>query len=330
MGMRPLRLPHDFAALADMLVETFQYPENPEWSVQADEKEDLAQEIRGMRRVWPLVRLLQLVHPPLRDILRGFIWEEDGRPVAAVIVQRMGSSSTWSVGVVGVLPAYRRRGLARRLLEHTLEFLRARDAERVVLAVIDGNVPAYALYQSLGFTHYGGQGDYYRAAAIPEAVPPLPAGYAEERLPRSDWRTRFELERRIVPETHQRYEPVVAERFRRPLPVRMLAPAVLLLTRKRRVDRALRTETTRKVIGRYGFVLSRKSKGVGRIMVALDPAHAVLAPYIIGTALREVASANPGLRVELFAPRWMDGLAEAAEALGFKRRLEYHELGLVF
>jgi len=329
MGMRPLRLPHDFAALADMLVETFQYPENPEWSVQADEQEDLAQEIRGMQRVWPLVRLLQLVHRPLRDVLRGFVWDEEGRPVAAVLVQRMGSSSTWSVGTVGVLPAFRRQGLARRLLEHTLEFLRGRGAERVVLGVIDGNVPAYSLYRSLGFTHYGGQPEYYRAAAVPEAVPPLPAGYADERLPRSDWRTRFELERRIVPASHQQYEPVVIERYRRPLPLFVLSSVALSLTGRRRVDRALRKQADGEIVGRYTYQLSKRGKGVARFSTALDPAHAVLAPYVVGTALREVAAASPGIRVELLAPGWMDGLAEAVERFGFRQRLEYHELGLI-
>jgi ribosomal-protein-alanine N-acetyltransferase len=59
-----------------------------------------------------------------------------------------------SVGVVtevSVVPAHRRRGLARALLTRALGALLARGVETVRLQVRDGNAPAVALYESLGF-----------------------------------------------------------------------------------------------------------------------------------------------------------------------------------
>ena len=59
-----------------------------------------------------------------------------------------------SVGVVtevSVVPAHRRRGLARALLTRALGALLARGVVTARLQVRDGNAPAVALYESLGF-----------------------------------------------------------------------------------------------------------------------------------------------------------------------------------
>jgi ribosomal protein S18 acetylase RimI-like enzyme len=50
-----------------------------------------------------------------------------------------------------VEPAYRRRGVARRLLEAALDDLRARGVPRVVLSTADRNSEAQRLFASLGF-----------------------------------------------------------------------------------------------------------------------------------------------------------------------------------
>ena len=78
MPMRPIKLPNDLLPLAEMLVDTFQYPENEAWSVQSDEQEQLVEGMRNLSRMWPLIRLIQLLSPPLRDLLRGYVWEENG------------------------------------------------------------------------------------------------------------------------------------------------------------------------------------------------------------------------------------------------------------
>jgi len=329
MPMRPIRFPGDLLPMGDMLVETFQYPENPEWSIQTDEAEDIAQTVRGLKRMWPLIRILQVLSPPLRDLLRGFLWEEEDRLAAAVLVQRMGSTRNWGVGVVGVLPEFRRRGLARRLLERVLSYLRKRDADRVILSVIDRNVPAYSLYSSLGFTHYSSTAEYDQMLQRPEDVPTLPGGYSELRLRRSQWRTRFALDAQITPDDVRRFAPIEEGRYRRPLPARLLGPVMTFAEGKKEIDRIVRLTGNGVVIARYGYRLCRRKKGTCSLWIRLDPEHAQLAPYIVGTALHALAKANPGRRVQLFVPRWMTGVREAAERFGFRQRLEYHDLGLI-
>jgi ribosomal protein S18 acetylase RimI-like enzyme len=61
------------------------------------------------------------------------------------------------VGVMGtiILPPWRRRGIGRRLAEHTLDFARAKGYEKIIIYVRAGNTGAQAFYRSLGFVPKG-------------------------------------------------------------------------------------------------------------------------------------------------------------------------------
>ena len=61
-------------------------------------------------------------------------------------------SDAW-VGGVGVVPAERRRGTGRRLMQALHENARSRGVERVWLEVIVENGGAIALYEQLGYAH---------------------------------------------------------------------------------------------------------------------------------------------------------------------------------
>jgi len=41
MSLRPLHLPADFKTLTQLIIDTFQYPENESWSVQSDDQENI-------------------------------------------------------------------------------------------------------------------------------------------------------------------------------------------------------------------------------------------------------------------------------------------------
>jgi len=328
LELRPLRLPQDLIPLGKMICHTFQYPENPEWSVQTDEKEQIVDTIRIFRRLWPLVRLGQYLSPSLRDMLRGYVAVEDGRIVGLTMVHRHGTTDTWVVGTVGVLPEYRRRGLARAILESALELMRKRGARRAWLSVINGNTPAQRLYESLGFEVYDAMIDYTLTAPSLPSVPEIPDGYSISRLPRSDWRTRFELEERIVPEETRRYEPVEPGRFRQPLPLLLLLPIINRAQHTAEEAFVVRETDGDKAVAWCRYAASTRGKGVNSIAVRLDPARPELADYLVGRMLHEVVSKSPNLRVEIDVPRWMPAVAAAVESFGFKRRVEYLKMGL--
>ncbi len=329
MPMRPLRLPGDLTVLVEVVPRAFQYPENPEWSIRQDEMEDIIRMIRSVRRLWPIVRLLQLFSPPLRDLFRGFVWEEDGRIVGAVMTQRHGTTAQWEVGLVGVLPEYRRRGIARRLLTRSLEDLRERGAEKASLGVIDQNVPAYSLYTSLGFEHYGGVIEFETETTESPEIPVLPAGYTGEPVKRSgSWRVRYELDRRINPAELTEYEPVVLGRYRPPLPLRPILPLMRVLQRRERKLIRLRRTRGGQVVALARYDVPKREGGVNSIRVVLDPECPELADYLVAYHLERAIERGPRRRVDFFVPDWMGHVIEAAKRHGFTERLHYHSLGL--
>lgn len=60
-----------------------------------------------------------------------------------------------------VHPAWRRQGLGRRLLAHSLDTAAAAGAPRATLEVRASNAAALALYRSAGFVHRGTRRAYY-------------------------------------------------------------------------------------------------------------------------------------------------------------------------
>lgn len=327
MTIRALKLPGDLLPLEDMLVRTFQYPENPEWGIQADEEDDIAREIKSLRRMWPIIRVAQMVSPWLRDLFRGFVWEENGQLGGVVIAQRGGTTNTWEIGTVGVLPESRRRGLARKLLTETLDDLKQRGAQRINLGVIEKNVPAYALYQTLGFEHYSSVIDYEQRPDHAPVEVACPQPYEELTLARSNWKSRYKLEKRITPDEVARYIPVEIGRFKTPIVQRALGPVMDLLRRSKQERFLYKCQGT--VVGILRHSTNRAGKGTSSITVRLDPAHPELAPYMLTKAIRAVMAVNPTLRIQCGVPAWMSPLMDAAQDLGFTERVRYHALGLI-
>jgi GNAT superfamily N-acetyltransferase len=328
MAMRLIRWPADIMPVVEMIVDSFQYPENEAWSVQTDEAEQLVDGMKNVARIWPLIRLMQVVSPPMRDLLLGHLWEEDGQIAGVTTVQRRGSTDLWIVGTVGVLPEYRRRGLARKLLEASLELMRERGATKVILGVIDGNLPAYALYEDMGFEQYSGMVEFDARFEEPVADPVFPDGYQREPLSPHDWQPRFELEKRITPGNLQRYEPVQEGRFKRPVGMRLLYPTLMRAQGMKDQDFVIRTAGDGQIVARGGFTLPTRGKGVNSVRARLDPEHADLAPYLVGTLLHEVVTLSPGHRIDFTVPRWMEATVAAAEEYGLNRRVEYLLMGM--
>lgn len=66
--------------------------------------------------------------------------------------------------LIGVRPAFRRRGTGAALMDAVLAEGRTRGVARLHLEVRDGNA-ARALYERMGFAEVGRRRDYYRGAA---------------------------------------------------------------------------------------------------------------------------------------------------------------------
>ena len=134
---------------------------------------------RVVRRVfrWDARLVLGVARAFGRPAYRFLVVEEDGKVVATTLLsfpERSGFVST-----VMVDPAYRRRGYARVLLERARAISHAVGRRYISLDVLDGNAPARALYERLGYrpiasgAFFFREGDHPAATGAPGAVRPF-------------------------------------------------------------------------------------------------------------------------------------------------------------
>lgn len=83
----------------------------------------------------------------------GFVWEENGHLAGnlSLIPYRYQGKRCFLIANVAVDPAYRRKGIARRLTQTAIEHARKRNTDEIWLHVRVENDPAMNLYQSLDF-----------------------------------------------------------------------------------------------------------------------------------------------------------------------------------
>lgn len=98
-----------------------------------------------------------------------FIAELDGTPVGTVSTTSYGTKLAW-IGMMLVLPEYRRRGIARKLMQTSIDYLQRRG---VTCVKLDATPLGQPLYEQLGFHAEWGFQRWERAG---ENVPAFPLG----------------------------------------------------------------------------------------------------------------------------------------------------------
>ena len=84
----------------------------------------------------------------------------DDQPIGLVMALAAGPDA--EILTLGVLPDFRRLGVAGRLLASVAERAGAAGCERLLLDVAEDNEAAYALYRRLGFVDIARRPAYYR------------------------------------------------------------------------------------------------------------------------------------------------------------------------
>lgn len=322
--LREIKIPGDLDVIMQVIVDSFQYPENPDWNLQPDTVATVEETVKNYKRMWPLVKIFGTFSYQLRDILRGYIWEENTKTVGAITLHRNGKDE-WQIGNVGVLPEFRRRGIARELVEAGMSYIRQKGGKRIRLQVINGNLPAYNLYLDLGFKDYTGKIylDYEGDTITP---PELPGAYSESHLPRFDWQIPYEHVRQITPESVTRYAQVDPGDFKVPLANRLLMPKLDWAQGIKEELFVYKSRGNEQVVGRSILSLRTKPGGFNSIFARVTPGHPELANYIIGNSLSKCEQHSPGRRIEIRLPSWQTELLDAAHRFGFLERKEFREM----
>lgn len=146
-GLQKLDVACHLAGVAELLALCFSGEVDDGWR-------SAVRELQVLSHVAPLLKLLLWFTPEQNILTNGFVWVEDGRVVGNVSTQPSETqNSTWMIANVAVHPECRRRGLARQMMNATLEYIRKQGGRAVILQVDDENLGAFDLYRQLGFAH---------------------------------------------------------------------------------------------------------------------------------------------------------------------------------
>ena len=106
---------------------------------------------------WPPLGFMTLMAHPATS---AFIAEEPEGPAGFALVRCVADEA--EVITLGVRPDFRRRGIAKALIDAMRGRAAARGAARLFLEVAEDNDAAQALYAACGFTAVGRRPGYYR------------------------------------------------------------------------------------------------------------------------------------------------------------------------
>ncbi|MEW5988372.1 MAG: GNAT family N-acetyltransferase [Chloroflexota bacterium] len=209
-GPRPLHVGRDMRGVLELLDMVFGS------SLDAEGRRYLAD---GSTLGGAAPSLLGSLSRPAGSLPPGFVWEESGRIVGNVSLLRTGAGGRYVVANVAVHPGFRRRGMARRLMQETIQAVRAHRGQVIALQVEEANEGAIRLYRSLGFVAVGSMTTWEhsgsRLRGEPVAAPPEWPFIRELRA--HEWRAAYFLDRASLHPDLRWPEPLTEGFYRRTL-----------------------------------------------------------------------------------------------------------------
>lgn len=145
-GLRPVRLRRDLGSIADLIELSF--GDNMDSAGRA-----AVREMRTLSRSGPLLWFLASLDRGLRSMNKGFVWinPPTGHLVGNVSIYEVHLPKTLVIANVAVHPEFRRRGIAKAMMEATMAKAKKLGAKTVLLQVDAENEGAQRLYSGLGF-----------------------------------------------------------------------------------------------------------------------------------------------------------------------------------
>lgn len=201
-GLRPVNLRTDLNALADLIEISF--ADSMDSSGRA-----AIREMRALSRIAPGLGALVGLNELAQGIGLGFVWVENGRLVGNTSVYpanwHSSAGSGWIIANVAVAPEYRGRGIARRLMQASMDMIYKRTRSRrgracAILQVEADNTIAQNLYRSLGFISERTWNHWRRSSTA--RVPPAAGDVYISRRSAADWRAEYQLAQRLRPNEH--------------------------------------------------------------------------------------------------------------------------------
>jgi ribosomal protein S18 acetylase RimI-like enzyme len=201
-GLRPIDSMRDLVGVTTLIERAF-----------ADDMDDGSRShMREMRWLGMTFGWLDWFVPSGQGLMPGYVWQEDGQIVGNVTVRKLSAfGHGWMIGNVAVAPEWRGRGIARQMMEASIELVRHNHGGWIALQVRTDNDIARKLYQALDFVDTGEVVylenralDADRAAPINDGLRPARAG---------DMEPLYTLAQSLVPDSARWAEPVYRSLF---------------------------------------------------------------------------------------------------------------------
>ena len=206
--IRPMNPFRDWGAVANLMRVVFQsdvsaasLPVFPDWP--------------WLKWLRPVISLFEALGMETPEQMLGYVWEDGGRIVGNVTLglsdPRQG---TWLLSNVGVHPQFRRRGIARALVETSVNQTRNHGGRYLTLQVHADNIEARGLYESLGFDTLERSREF---AGLSGVATPAPAqGWRLQAPQREQWAVIRAMTTAHLPRALVAYKHCLAGYFRAP------------------------------------------------------------------------------------------------------------------
>lgn len=328
MSIRPLRLPEDTEIAEYLISEAFQYPDHSAWQMTEAEHEEIMRMLWFLRAFWKPIRLARWFSARLRDTLMGYVWEMEHQPVGMIIIDRIPKSPNWQLTLVCVLPHYRRRGIAAQMINEAVNLIKENGGNTLLTEIPGEIIPARSLYGRLGFETYDGIISYHYMKTTPPEAVELPDGYTVSRLGKFDWRSRYELAKRIMHEKIDKYEPIHPEDFQRSR-IKYWSRYLYLLSRGiSETEFAVRRMLDDKIVARGGYAIRSRWGDISELALRLDPEHKDILPFLMHFLVKRTQQRSRRRRIELTVPIWQPMVIDLVDEIGFEERASFYKLGL--
>ena len=141
-----------------------------------------------------ILRLSQLA----TGMAPGFVWEEQGQIIGNVSLLSSRLPNRFLIANVAVHPEYRRRGIARGLMEATVNHVRKKRVNQLLLQVENNNFNAKSLYYDLGFNSLGDVITWYLPSSRYREITTT-SNLDIRVLQSSEWREAFAIDQAFMP-----------------------------------------------------------------------------------------------------------------------------------
>jgi len=317
--VRPINFRRDMDAITDLIDVAF----GTELAVEGT---DIRTEFRMLKKLIPVISILQIFSETFRHVFDGFAIEDRGRMVALVNVSKVApKSKRWVIGNVATHPDYRRKGLARKLVTRAIEHAKQQGADMCTLEVRSVNTPAYNLYRNLGFEHYDSISELkLEILPLVEAIPL--DGYAMHPMKVGEWESRYELARQETPTVVQTFLPVSKDEYKLSGIEKVFYPIFMRAQRRNDFRSAFKKDGQ---LSGYLVVSARRAdKVTHRINMRILPEHrAALMRPMVSMALERLQDYPKNNTLISVRSSYTD-LLDLLKQYGFVVYDEMHRLGL--